>query len=92
MGGYRSYTGLWEGGASALPPVGGYQSYEAFWLGGAMALAYVPPTPPSFRPGGDDRRYWRDDRYLSVEERIARDRRIKQEDDEILAIFTAIWR
>lgn len=47
--GYRSYEALWEGGASAVPPVvvAGYRSYEAFWLGGASGFVAVPPVPPT---------------------------------------------
>lgn len=45
-GGYRSYTGQWLGGASALGRGDGYTSLLAFWIGGASgsAAVVVPPV------------------------------------------------
>lgn len=77
-GGYRSYEAIWEGGASATPPVilGGYRSYEAVWLGGAAGFDSVtppiPPTPlPTMAGGG-----------ISYED--FRKRKVKKGDEEIL--------
>jgi hypothetical protein len=78
-GGYRGYEAIWEGGASATPPVvvAGYRSYEAIWLGGAAGYASVtppiPPTPlPEFGGGGG----------ISYDE--YRRRKRKKGDEEIL--------
>lgn len=48
-GGYKSYTGLWEGGAAApgVSVPAGYISFTAFWTGGAAAS--VTATPPRKR-------------------------------------------
>lgn len=81
-GGYRSYEAVWEGGASAAPPVvrAGYRSFEALWLGGAHGFeAVTPPTPtPTGNPKGGGT-------IINIHQRIDHlKQKRRREDEEIL--------
>lgn len=89
--GYRSFEGVWIGGASAPVTVTqpGYRSFEAFWLGGASgyAQAIIPPAPPSVIVDGGGSyvpsHQWHDDYERA---------RLLKEDEDIVVIMLAIYR
>ncbi len=101
-GGYRSFTGVFEGGANSPIPIGGYFSFEALWIGGSGYVPFIPPpNPPSggggsginFRQGSlpvEPHRHRRSLMLQRAKEARALQERIAKDDQEVLDILGII--